>query len=82
MTLSEKKDRADIISKEADIVYKKIVVLLAVVGSIGGFGLSIEELNFYKVVVFLVFGFFAFGLFYNFLELNRCKKEIERLKNE
>ncbi|NWF66102.1 MAG: hypothetical protein HXX81_01405 [Campylobacterales bacterium] len=81
MTLGEKKDKADIISKEADIVYKKIVVLLAIVGGLGGFGLSLDSFSLYKVVVFLIFGFFVFGIFYNFLELNKCKKEIERLKD-
>ena len=37
MTLQERKDKADIIAKEVDIVYKKLFVLMAVSGAIGGF---------------------------------------------
>lgn len=36
MTLQERKDKADIIAKEADVVYKKSFLLLASAGGVGG----------------------------------------------
>jgi len=40
MTLQERKDTVDIISKKSDIIYKKMVVLLASAGGLGGYGLN------------------------------------------
>ncbi len=34
MTLQERKDKADIIAKKSDIIYKKMVVLLASAGGL------------------------------------------------
>lgn len=40
MTLQERKDKADIIAKKSDIIYKKMVVLLATAGGLGKKGVS------------------------------------------
>ena len=40
MTLQERKDQADIIAKEADVVYKKSFLLLAASGGVGGYAVT------------------------------------------
>jgi len=83
MTLQERKDKADIIAKEADIIYKKIFVLMAVSGSIGGFGLSIFEKEFFIGIILLIpFLFFSFGIVLSYLKLNRLEILIKDLRHE
>ena len=53
MTLQERKDTADIISKKSDIIYKKMVVLLASAGGLGGYGLN--QFGFEKYFLMLPF---------------------------
>ncbi|MDP2894770.1 MAG: hypothetical protein Q8N78_10445 [Sulfurimonas sp.] len=83
MTLQERKDTADIIAKEADIVYKKLFVLMAVSGAIGGFGLSIFEKAFIvSLVLLLPFLFLSFGIVLAYLKLNKLEILIKDLRNE
>ena len=39
MTLQERKDKADIIAKRGDLVYKKLFLLLAIAGGTWMFGI-------------------------------------------
>lgn len=83
MTLQERKDKADIIAKEADVVYKKLFVLMAVSGAIGGFGLSIFDKAFIiSLILFLPFLFLSFGIVLAYLKLNRLEMMIKDLRNE
>ncbi|MDD5373376.1 MAG: hypothetical protein PHO62_08130 [Sulfurimonas sp.] len=83
MTLQERKDTADIIAKEADVVYKKLFVLMAVSGAIGGFGLSIFDKAFIiSLILFLPFLFLSFGIVLAYLKLNRLEMMIKDLRNE
>ena len=83
MTLQERKDAADIIAKEADIVYKKLFVLMAVSGAIGGFGLSIFEKAFIvSLILLLPFLFLSFGIVLAYLKLNKLEILIKDLRNE
>ena len=83
MTLQERKDKADIIAKEADIIYKKIFVLMAVTGAIGGFGLSIFEKELFVGVVLLIpFLFLSFGVVLSYLKLNKLEILIKDLRDE
>ena len=83
MTLQERKDRADIIAKEADIVYKKIFVIMAVNGAIGGFGLSIFDKAFMVSMLLLVpFLLLSFGIILAYLKLNKLEMLIKDLRDE
>jgi type III secretory pathway component EscR len=83
MTLQEQKDKADIIAKEAEIVYKKIVVLLAINGAVGGFGLSVFDRSFViGLLLFVPFAVISFGIVLAYLKLNRLENLIKGLRNE
>jgi hypothetical protein len=83
MTLQERKDKADLIAKEADIVYKTLLVLMAVSGAVGGFGLSIFDKAFIiSLILFLPFLFLSFGIVLAYLKLNRLEMMIKDLRNE
>jgi hypothetical protein len=83
MTLQERKDKADIIAKEADIVYKKLFALMAVSGAIGGFGLSIFDRAFIvSLLLFVPFLFLSFGIVLAYLKLNKLELLIKDLRNE
>lgn len=83
MTLQERKDTADIIAKEAEIVYKKIVVLLAINGVVGGFGLSVFDKSFIiGLMLFVPFAIISFGIVLAYLKLNKLENLIKGLKDE
>jgi hypothetical protein len=83
MTLQERKDKADIISKEADIVYKKIFILMAIDGAIGGFGLSIFTKTLEIGILLLIpFLFLSFGIILAYLKLNSLESLIRSLRDE
>ncbi len=73
------KDRVDLVSKIADIVYKKMIVLLATVGGSGSYAISQGGLL--QVAMLSIFIFFIVGVMYNYFELNSIKKELEEIKN-
>ena len=79
MTLQERKDTADIIAKEADIVYKKSFLLLASSGGIGGYAITQEGV--FAYILFSMFGFFVLGIVINYQELNKLKNKIKECKN-
>lgn len=83
MTLQERKDKADIIAKEADVVYKKLFVLMAVSGAVGGFGLSIFDKAFIiSLILLLPFLFLSFGIVLAYLKLNKLEILIKELRDE
>lgn len=79
MTLQERKDTVDIIAKEAEVVYKKSLLLLASSGGVGGY--AITQSGVFAFILFGVFGFFLLGIAINYFELNKLKKEIEECKH-
>lgn len=79
MTLEERKDKADIISKEAEIVYKKSFLLLASTGGAGSY--AVTQSGMLSYILFGIFGFFVLGIVINYFELNKLKNEIKECKN-
>jgi hypothetical protein len=73
------KDKADIVSKEADIVSKKVLVLLASAGGSGSY--AITQSGYVSFGLYIAFGFFVFGIVVNYGELVKLKNEIKGLKN-
>ena len=80
MTLQERKDKADIISKKSDIIYKKMVILLASAGALGSYGLN--QFGVERYILMFLFGFFVVGLIFNYFSINKAKRQIEELENE
>ena len=80
-TLTERKDLADIISKRADILYKKLIVLIAICGGLGSFALTLE-FSLFRFLVSAVFAFLAVGVVINYFWLNKADKKIKDLEDE
>ncbi len=72
-------DTIDLMSKKADIIYKKMIILLAVVGGSGSY--AIRQDGVLQVVLFAIFIFFAIGVVINYFELNKMKKDLEEIEN-
>ena len=68
------KDRVELISKMADITYKKMVILLATVGGSGSY--AIRQDGFLQIIMF-----FGTGVIVNYLELNKNKKDLEEIEH-
>jgi hypothetical protein len=79
MNLQERKDKADIVSKEAEIVYKKSFLLLASAGGVGGYAIS--QIGLFAYILFGLFSFLVLGIVINYFELNNLKNEIKECKN-
>ena len=73
------KDRVDLVSKIADVIYKKMIVLLAAVGGSGSY--AIRQDGVLQIVLLFIFIFFIAGVMYNYFELNSIKKELEEIKH-
>ena len=62
------KDKVDIISKKADVIYKKVVILLASAGSSGAYAIKFTQESNYLIGVFLwcifIFGIIGLGTLY------------------
>ena len=78
MTLQERKDTIDKLSKIADIVNKKLIALLAIDGGIGAYAVKfIEQNNIFGYALGIIFIVVSVGVAYNYNELNRLKKNME-----
>ena len=80
MILQDRKDKADIIAKKSDIIYKKMVVLLASAGGLGSYGLN--QVGFEKYFLIFLFGILVVALVFNYFSINKAKRQIEELENE
>lgn len=72
-------DKIDLVSKKADIIYKKMIILLAAVGGSGSY--AIRQDGILQVVLFFIFVFFSTGVVVNYFELNKMKKELEEIEH-
>ncbi|NWF66103.1 MAG: hypothetical protein HXX81_01410 [Campylobacterales bacterium] len=81
MNLNEKKDLADILSKKADLIYKKIVILLAIAGGCWIYWIKFIDskdvyFKFLGYSLFIIFLILCVGIGINYLKLNRIEKDI------
>jgi len=74
------KDKLDLLSKKADVVYKKVIVLLAASGGSGSYAISGSGLV--NIALYLIFGFFIVGVMVNYFELNDIKKQFDNIHKE
>ena len=72
-------DKIDLVSKKADIIYKKMIILLAAVGGSGSY--AIRQDGLFQVVLFFIFVFFSIGVVVNYFELNKMKKDLEEIEH-
>jgi len=80
MTLQERKDKADIIAKRGDLVYKKLFLLLAIAGGTWMFG--IRESGLLSYFSFIVFVLSVIGVVVNLFRLGDATKKIKDLEND
>ena len=78
MTLQERKDTADIVSKQSEVVNKKIFVYLAIAG--GSWIYGTKEIGLIGIFAFVLFIIVSLGVFINLKKLNRLELEFEELK--
>lgn len=76
----EIKDKIDLLSKKADVVYKKVIVLLAASGGSGSYAISGSGVV--NIALFVLFSFFIFGVIVNYFELNSIKKQLDNIDKE
>ncbi len=79
MTLQERKDKADIIAKQSEVVNKKVFVYLAIAG--GSWVYGTKEIGFIGFFAFVLFVIVSLGVFINLKKLNKLEQELEELKN-
>jgi len=78
MTLQERKEMIDKISKIADIVNKKLIALLAIDGGVGAYAVKfIEQNNLFGYMLGTIFVVVSTGIAYNYNELNKLKQMME-----
>ena len=80
MTLQKRKDKADIITKQSDVVNKKLLVYLTIAG--GSWIYGTKESSFIGLFAFVFFMIVSVGVFVNLLKLTEIENEIEELKKD
>ena len=83
MNLQERKDKADIVSKLIDSLYKKLIILLAIDGAFGTYSLKyFAESNNVGYVFSVVFIFVSIAIVITYAKMNMWTKNLERISNE
>ena len=77
-----RKDLVDMLSKNADVVYKKLIVFLASTGGSGAYAIKFLQENqmvIYGVLFSIIFLLFSLGVLENFLRIKKIEKSIEEI---
>ena len=83
MTLQERKDKADIIAKLIDSLYKKLIILLAIDGAFGTYALKyIADSNIVGYVFAVIFIFVSIAIVVTYAKMNMWTKNLERISDE
>ncbi len=80
MILQERKDKADIIAKQSEVVNKKLFVYLAIAG--GSWIYGTKESGLIGLFAFALFMIVSIGVFVNLMKLGKIENELEELKND
>ncbi len=84
MTLEDKKEYLDLLSKKSDIINKKAIILLAVSGGVGAYAVKFLFDTNNPLLGYLfgaVFAISVIGIFINYNKLNKIEKKIEEIEN-
>ena len=83
MTLQERKDTADVISKLIDSLYKKLIILLAIDGAFGTYALKyIAESNKVGYMFSAIFILVSVAIVITYAKMNMWIKNLERISDE
>mgnify|MGYP000889127427 CR=1 FL=1 len=80
----EKKEKTELLSKRADIINKKMLVLLATAGGSGAYAVKFlldTEPTSIGYLFLLVFVLMGIGVFVSYTKLSEIEKEIKELEN-
>lgn len=80
MTLQERKDKADIIAKRGDLIYKKLLLLIAVAGGSWIYGVGKDDIVSYFVLLAFFLSFV--GIVFNLIRLGETIAKIKEIENE
>lgn len=80
MSLQERKDKADVISKRGDLVYKKLLILTAIAGGSWIYGVGKGDVGSY----FALSAFFlsSIGVVVNLIRLGQAITQIKEIEDE
>ena len=84
MTVQERKDKIDILSKKSDIINKKAILLLAISGGVGAYSIRFLFDAENIILGYLFAGVFiitSMGVFVNYIKLHKIEKRIEEIEN-
>ena len=70
-------EKIDFFNKKADIIYKKMIILLTSAGGSGSFAIS-QNIPW----LFLPFMIFSFGIILNYMALNSIKQKFDYFEKE
>jgi type IV secretory pathway TrbL component len=72
-------NKIDILSKKSDVIYKKIVVLLALIGGSGAYGVKFFQENIYILATILgiIFLYSILGIGILYKKLNEIEREMD-----
>jgi hypothetical protein len=80
MTLQERKDKADIIAKRGDLLYKKLLLLLAIAGGSWIYGTGKSDILSYFAL--LAFFLSSVGVVANLVRLGQAIVGIKEIEDE
>jgi len=83
--VQNRKDSVEILSKYADVIYKKLIIFLAAAGGSGAYAIKFlqeKQMAQYGYLFSVIFLLFAFGIFENFMRIKNIEKKIKELINE
>ena len=77
------KDKIDSLAKLIDVLYKKLIILLAISGGFGAYAIKfIASSNIVGYLFLIAFLFVSIAIFLTYLKLNIYIKQLERIINE
>ncbi len=83
MILKKQKDKADIIAKLIDSLYKKLIILLAFDGAFGTYALKyIANSSIVGYLFAIIFILVSIAIFVTYIKMNLQTKKLERLIDE
>jgi len=80
MTLQERKDKADIIIKRGDLIYKKLLILIAIAGGSWIYGVGKGDIGSYFAL--LAFFLSSVGVVANLTRLGHTITKIKEIEDE
>ena len=80
MTLQERKDKADVVAKRGDLIYKKLILLVAIAGGSWIYGIGKDDIASYFAL--LAFFLSSVGIVFNLIRLGETIVNIKEIENE